>query len=690
MFRLLNKLAINTSVTRLLLPLLCFSTCMAKANNVEDKQVVEEIIVTATQHKSLLEMPRSVSVIDQLDIQASGANNLQAILRSQANISLTSFSGNGKFSRIDIRGSGDTSGSNVLMLVDGVRINTPDLTGAEFSIVPLSQIDRVEVVRGANAVRFGDGASQGVINIITKANQAQSQLSASTALRSFNGLEHSFSASIGEKHQFSIAYDNRRSDGYREHNRFKADTTLFSYQYKPQQTFSTKLIALLHQHDYQLSGPLAYESLVNNTVEASDSDENLRSLGDNHDQSVSLINRWSPNENLYFTSVAHYRERKNDFFSSLTANEDSAQLRTLNLDLNSHLRSPRYALSLIHGIHYRKSTYQRSDGGINQTGRILNQGELEGFASFININSEINDKLTLEAGSRIDITPIQFYRQQLTAISDTSSPDCVLDPTFNILVNCPDRLVDNELNARDKRWKNSAWEASALYHINPQFTFYSSAAKTFRNPNIDELAVSPDELKPQRANRYEMGLKYQGNKNYMSIGLFKSKTIDEILFRGAQGTGENFNAEPINRQGIEVSLGLQANDWLKLTYNGGYTHARDDQLLRIPHIVEKNHTLTANLRSASWQFDINTIYVGERLDGNDENNQLFSQENYVIPSFTLTNLRLAFNLLSRDAMFTFFCGVNNVFDKQHLTASYSKTVYPGDGRELYSGISFEL
>ena len=121
------------------------------------------VIVTASQPNSILYIPRNVSVIDSLDIESSGASTIQELLSSQANITLTSFSGNSKFTSIDIRGSGDTGVSNVLVLIDGIQLNTPDLNGAEFSVIPVEQVERIEIVRGANAVRVGSGASQGVI-----------------------------------------------------------------------------------------------------------------------------------------------------------------------------------------------------------------------------------------------------------------------------------------------------------------------------------------------------------------------------------------------------------------------------------------------------------------------------------------------------------------------------------------------
>ncbi|MGB1192750.1 MAG: TonB-dependent receptor, partial [Pseudomonadales bacterium] len=83
----------------------------------------------------LLDLPRSATVISSEDIALSTARNITELLAQQANIILKSYSGNSKFTSIDLRGSGDTSVSNILILIDGIRINAPDLSGPDFSIL---------------------------------------------------------------------------------------------------------------------------------------------------------------------------------------------------------------------------------------------------------------------------------------------------------------------------------------------------------------------------------------------------------------------------------------------------------------------------------------------------------------------------------------------------------------------------
>ena len=130
-----------------------------------DSNGIEEIIVTGLIPEPMHRLASSASLITAEDIARSGVNSLPELLSQLANITLKSYTGNAKASSIDIRGSGATSVSNVLVLVDGVKMNASDLSGVDFSLINLQHIERIEVIRGGNSVRYGSGASHGIINI---------------------------------------------------------------------------------------------------------------------------------------------------------------------------------------------------------------------------------------------------------------------------------------------------------------------------------------------------------------------------------------------------------------------------------------------------------------------------------------------------------------------------------------------
>ena len=134
----------------------------------------EEMVVTATRYpKQLDSIPANVSVITADEIENSVARNIPDLLRTQAGLHVTDITGNRASYTVDIRGFGETAALNTLVLVDGRRINSADLSGTDWTTMPLDRVERIEIIRGArSSVIYGDNASGGVINILTRQGQA--------------------------------------------------------------------------------------------------------------------------------------------------------------------------------------------------------------------------------------------------------------------------------------------------------------------------------------------------------------------------------------------------------------------------------------------------------------------------------------------------------------------------------------
>lgn len=139
---------------------------------------LEETKVIATAQEELKQAP-GVSVISAEDIRKSPpANDIAEIIRKQPGVNLTGNSGSGARGnnrQIDIRGMGP---ENTLILVDGKPVSSRNAvrygwrgdrdSRGDTNWVPAEQIERIEVLRGPAAARYGSGAAGGVVNIITK------------------------------------------------------------------------------------------------------------------------------------------------------------------------------------------------------------------------------------------------------------------------------------------------------------------------------------------------------------------------------------------------------------------------------------------------------------------------------------------------------------------------------------------
>lgn len=136
----------------------------------QEKEVtLDKVVVTATRdEQEIRKIPANVTVITKEKIAGSNAQAVTDVLKDEVGVVVRDLSGTGKNASVDIRGFGETGPLNTLVLVDGRRVNEIDLSGVDWTQIPLDQIERIEIVRGAGSVLFGDNAVGGVINIITK------------------------------------------------------------------------------------------------------------------------------------------------------------------------------------------------------------------------------------------------------------------------------------------------------------------------------------------------------------------------------------------------------------------------------------------------------------------------------------------------------------------------------------------
>lgn len=134
-------------------------------DTVADTATLPAVVVTAAKRSQLIEDAfTSVAVVDSLQLQARAVNTVDEAVDKAPGVQFL----NGQ---INIRGSTgyvQGLGSRVLVLVDGVPANQGDRGGIAWDLVPLTDIARVEVVKGAGSALYGSAALGGVVNIITR------------------------------------------------------------------------------------------------------------------------------------------------------------------------------------------------------------------------------------------------------------------------------------------------------------------------------------------------------------------------------------------------------------------------------------------------------------------------------------------------------------------------------------------
>lgn len=126
---------------------------------------VDQVIVTASKHQSTIKkLPVSASIITSERIEDKNIITLDQVLRYEPGITLTE-------DQISIRGSSGYSlgaGSRVLTALDGIPLYTGDSGEIVWQMIPPSEIERVEIIKGAASSLYGSTAMGGVVNVISK------------------------------------------------------------------------------------------------------------------------------------------------------------------------------------------------------------------------------------------------------------------------------------------------------------------------------------------------------------------------------------------------------------------------------------------------------------------------------------------------------------------------------------------
>ena len=175
----------------------------------------DEVVVTSSHFSEKeKESSRFVTVADSEELKQTGASNaIEALSRigglgykSLAPLGINKL---GMNSAIYIRGIEDGE----LVLVNGMPVQQGASKGYDLSAIPIEQIDRIEVLRGAASTLYGADAMSGVINIITKKPSAETGVSASAEFGSESWMNHGVTftlpgVNIGFRYQHMGELDN--------------------------------------------------------------------------------------------------------------------------------------------------------------------------------------------------------------------------------------------------------------------------------------------------------------------------------------------------------------------------------------------------------------------------------------------------------------------------------------------------
>jgi iron complex outermembrane receptor protein len=641
----------------------------------ESLVTMDEVVVTGTRSEEKMErIPANVTVIAQEDIRNSNAKNIPELLRTEEGIVVRDWTGNGKQVEVDLRGFGESAPSNVLVLVDGRRVNQIDLSGVDWTQIPLDQIERIEIVRGTGTVLYGDNAVGGVINIITKIPSDRFAFSAGATLGSYSRNREHVSVSGGQgplAASFYGSYDS--TQGYRENNDYRAKDAGGKIVYDVASFLSLNLSGAYHTDDYGLPGYLTLAELNADRRatmfpldNGSTTDGYLKSgfdlsLGDfgNLVTDVSYRNRETDTDWISFGFIQN----------SVIDTWSLTPRYVWNRAIGGHRNK------LIAGIDlYWTDQDTKSYSGVPALLTGLSTVEKDSMGLYLNNEFSILENLILSLGARYEI--VDYWLNQR-------------DPLTGL------NLLDTTIEESEY-----AYTAGLTFLYTEKSSVFVRANRSFRFPLADELIefdqstfaqVINSDLKPQTGQHYEAGVKHyftpgiQGN-----VTFFRAQIKNEIFLdptpKPFWGTNEN-HPETLH-QGFEVGTNIQLFSMLTLfgnyTYEKATFEAPPFEGNDIPAVPRNKFNLGFRLHDLIPGFAFSAIYnyVGSSYLVSDQANQVEKLKSY---STVDARLSYAWKWIN-----TFF-GVNNLFDEKYsqyavASTSLGPVFYPSPERNWVGGI----
>ncbi len=188
------------------------------SSHFKQKQL-DEVVVTATKFaRKNSETGKVVTVVDRTTLDRSLGKDLSQILTEQAGIVVNGATSNpGKDKSIFLRGA---KNDYTVILVNGIPVTDPSGTGGAFDLrmFPVEQIERIEILKGAQSTLYGSDAIAGVINIITrKGGGKPAELYGNLSFGTYGTMSSQAGLSgTAEKVSYNVGFSHHESDGISE------------------------------------------------------------------------------------------------------------------------------------------------------------------------------------------------------------------------------------------------------------------------------------------------------------------------------------------------------------------------------------------------------------------------------------------------------------------------------------------
>lgn len=622
------------------------SVAMPSWAQVETGQELSAVTVSESRFASSIPSPIGATVITAEQIRDAGIGNVNEAIRKIGGVyGRQSMYGTSDYS-LDLRGFGENSDRNVVILVDGIRISENEGANALMSAIAIESVERIEIVRGGSSVLYGEGATGGTIQIITKRGKAgATNASLFAEAGSYGSNEVRASLTKGwDAFSMDVNVGGLRADNYRANNELRQDTFSGGLQWASNDARVGMRIESSRQ-DNRFPGPLTLaqfqlnprQTLTPDEYGSTDMDRYTffaeKRLG-NLELALDYSHRIKHSEFYQFGALTHYRSEMTQLSPRLRYSTKGTSF------LNEFVAG----VDLGHSNRVRDASYAKDD-----------------------------------ATQRSDAI---YFRNELTA-GDARIALGARHEKF--------KKNTSDLTLFSSNYKNdvsvNAWSLEGSYAVQPLMNVFAKAGRSYRVGNVDDNAgkTSAELLKPQTSNDLELGASFGDDKRKLSAKIFQHKLKNEIFYDPTVAPwGANVNLDPTKREGVELEARARLSSAFVFSTVLQHVSAKFTEGPHAGHEVTLVPKNTATLR-LNWlpgnghTADIGVQWVDAQRFGGDFSNACKDR----IPSFTTLDARYAVRI----GTWEFAVSGANLTDKNYYTQAFgtcssSAKVYPESGRSV--------
>lgn len=665
----------------------------------------DETIITATKTERKKEdIPARVNSIGKQKIQESVSNNIDDLLRTDANISVDRRNGIfSKNSSVTMRGLGGSY--RTLILVDGVPINKTDGGGINWNRIFTEDVDHIEVIKGPASALYGGSSMSGTINIITKKPNKPYGLTAKTFFGSYNSCGAYLSIYGNDIKNNKGFYWNtsgfyRRGDGYiavPDSLRDSTNAALYlkegsvNFQIGYQYNLNNQIeIEYSYYDDKRGDGVHIYDPDGSFNKYTTNYIRGKYNFGNNKTKGIVNVfyqreNYYNQKESIKYETFPPYSVTSYTLYHVESKREDMGLWASINRQFFTHH-------SVTAGLDFKLGRVDASDVYHTSTDTVTNIGNMFFGAIFAQDEmSFFNNNLIINAGLRLD------YANFFDASYYIKSPTAVTALLF-----------EHQGDFDNAAWYSLNPKIGLLYKFNKSLSIYASYSKGFRPPILDDMCRNGNiskgfkfanpYLKPENIHNVELGITYK-IKDFVLIEptIYYSLGTDFQYFVGTGDTITSGNKPKpiITREnvgeaevlGAEINIKASFLKWFILHASYAYNYSKIKNY-RITDYVAKDLTgkflmeVPPHQASVSLAFNhryinasISAQYIG-KVWTDDENTSQISD----VFLMNAKIYRTFFNKLSVSI------SVQNLLNRQYLD---NKNML-GIGRYIMGELTFKL